>query len=116
MKQIIVFVVLVLMIWACGNNSDDKSSAGTDKTTTSTPAPVAQIDGKKIYRQNCVTCHGMKGDMGASGAHDLTASELSLEERVIVITKGRGVMTPFEGRLSAEKIAAVAAYSLELKQ
>lgn len=117
MKQCIVFFALVLTIWACGNGGDSTTaSSGTTAGGASSAAPVAKIDGKKIYRQNCVTCHGIKGDMGASGAHDLTASELGLEERKLVITKGRGAMTPFEKLLTPEKIAAVAEYTLELKQ
>ncbi|MEM1215407.1 MAG: cytochrome c [Bacteroidota bacterium] len=112
MKQLLIFAALVFVVWACGGSE----TAGASSSSTSAAKPkVAQIDGKKIYRQNCVTCHGLKGDMGASGAHDLTASELGLEERKIVIAKGRGVMTPFEGVLSPEKIAAVAKYTLELK-
>jgi len=76
---------------------------------------VEAIDGKKIYKTYCVTCHGAQGNMGVAGAFDLTTSSLSLEERIMVITKGRNTMTPFESVLSPEKIKAVAEYSVQLK-
>ena len=109
MKKLLTFLVIGLMVYACGSGEDQK------------PKPTAQaapkkIDGEKIYKNYCVTCHGLYGDMGASGAHDLTTSKLSVEERVAVITKGRNTMTPFEGLLSEEKIKAVAEYSLKLKK
>ena len=63
-----------------------------------------------------MTCHGLYGDMGASGAHDLTGSKLTLEERVQVISKGRNTMTPFESLLNEEKIKAVAEYTQTLKK
>ena len=54
--------------------------------------------------------------MGSNGAFNLTTSELGLDERVAVITKGRGVMTPFQGVLKEEEIKAVAEYTLTLKK
>lgn len=116
MKKAIVFSLFAFAIWACGNSdsttNDTADSAATSAAEPTKPAP----DGKKIYKQYCVTCHGLYGDMGASGAHDLTASELAVEERITVITKGRGAMTPFENLLDEDEIAAVAEYSLELKK
>lgn len=74
----------------------------------------ASVDGEKIYKLYCVTCHGIYGDMGANGAFNLTASTLPLEERINVITNGRNLMTPFKDILSEEKIKAVAEYTLKL--
>lgn len=111
MNKLIVFLAIATIVWACGG----EQSNGSEKTASATPAAAA-IDGKKIYKQYCVTCHGLYGDMGASGAFNLTTSELSLEEKQLVITKGRGAMTPFENLLDEEEIAAVAKYTLELKK
>lgn len=112
MKSFLVFLAFALTIIACG--STEKSPANNSTTSQSTAS--TEPDGKKIYKQYCVTCHGLYGDMGASGALDLTASVLTLEERTVVITKGRGAMTPFENLLDADEIAAVAKYSLALKK
>ncbi|MEM0992588.1 MAG: cytochrome c [Bacteroidota bacterium] len=74
------------------------------------------VDGKTIYKKNCVICHGAKGNMGANGAYNLTISELSLQERVHVITNGRKAMAPYKNILTKEQIAAVAAYTESLSE
>lgn len=113
MKHTLVFLLIATFIYACGgSDTPEESSSTTKQATTSTP----QVDGKKIYKQYCVTCHGLYGDMGASGAFNLTTSELPVADRIVVITKGRGAMTPFENLLDADEIAAVAEYTLELKK
>lgn len=113
MKQILIFCAIATAVWACGGEEPSSSAAGSQPAAAA--AAPAKPDGKKIYKQYCVTCHGLYGDMGASGAFNLTTSALTIEERVAVITKGRGAMTPFENLLDADEIEAVAEYSLELK-
>lgn len=78
---------------------------------------TALIDsGKDLFKKNCVLCHGIKGDLMTNGAKDLRLSEMNLDERILVIAKGRNVMTAFEGKLSTEEIKKVAEYTLSLKQ
>lgn len=112
MKHTLVFLLIAAFIYACGG-SDTPAQTSTGQEVA---AAAPQVDGKKIYKQYCVTCHGLYGDMGASGAFNLTTSELPLAERIVVINKGRGAMTPFENLLDADEIAAVAEYTLELKK
>jgi mono/diheme cytochrome c family protein len=112
MKYTFVFLLIATFIFACGGSDTPEQTSSTQQAAASTP----QADGKKIYKQYCVTCHGLYGDMGASGAFNLTTSELPLADRIVVITKGRGAMTPFENLLDADEIAAVAEYTLELKK
>jgi mono/diheme cytochrome c family protein len=111
MKHTLVFLLIATFIYACGSSDTTAATSGTQPAAATT-----QADGKKIYKQYCVTCHGLYGDMGASGAFNLTTSELPVAERIVVINKGRGAMTPFENLLDADEIAAVAAYTLELKK
>lgn len=102
---VLLFIISLLALgFACGGGSS------TNETGTSAATPPEPPDGAKIYKLNCTLCHGSGGDMGASGAHDLTQSTLSLEERVHVITNGRNTMTPFKRSLSPEQIEAVATY------
>ena len=115
MKKFLVALGITALIIACGSESGSESTSDSSSTASTAEAAPA-IDGKKIYKQYCVTCHGLYGDMGASGAFNLTTSELSVEERVQVITNGRNTMTPFKTLLSEEKIKAVAEYTLELKK
>ncbi len=111
MKKLLFFAFIAAFIIACGG-----SDTGSGKTNKTKAVAVKTVDGKKIYKTYCVICHGSKGNMGSNGAFNLTTSELGIDERVAVITKGRGVMTPFQGVLKEDEIKAVAEYTLTLKK
>ena len=72
-------------------------------------------EGKQIYENKCVTCHGLKGNAQASGASDLTVSELSKEKLIEVIKNGRNSMRPYKEELSESQIDSVAKYVIELR-
>ncbi|MCC6723085.1 MAG: cytochrome c [Saprospiraceae bacterium] len=109
MKNLIILAFFALFAFACSSSEGEK--AGSEPT-----AEAPKVDGEKIYKTYCVTCHGIYGDMGASGAFNLKTSVLPVEERINVITNGRKAMTPFKDLLTPEKIKAVAEYTLTLKQ
>jgi mono/diheme cytochrome c family protein len=109
MKKLLLFALLATFVYACSSSEGDK---GGSQPTAEAP----KVDGEKIYKTYCVTCHGLYGDMGASGAFNLQTSALPVEERINVITNGRNAMTPFKDLLTAEKIKAVAEYTLTLKK
>jgi mono/diheme cytochrome c family protein len=71
-------------------------------------------DGEKIFKQYCVTCHGLRGDLGVSGAANLIESKLKVDERIKVITNGRNNMASFKALLNKDKIKAVAQYTMTL--
>ncbi len=79
-------------------------------------APPALAAGPaETFQQKCAACHGKDGkgqsDMAKKlGVKDLTVTKLSAGDIEATVTKGRGKMTPFEGKLSAEEIKAVAAF------
>lgn len=113
--MLLVFMAFSVGV-ACSQNAKkpekkatNKTTAETKKTETKKPKATAQAAGKKVYNTYCLTCHGQKGNMGASGAHDLTKTTLSFAESIKVITEGRGLMTPHKF-LGKEKINAVAKY------
>jgi mono/diheme cytochrome c family protein len=72
-------------------------------------------EGEKIFKKYCILCHGVDGKLGLNGAKDITVSQLTFEERVVLITKGKNTMTPFEGILTPGQIRAAATYSMSLK-
>ena len=111
MYKFIPFLFVIGLIIACGGNEPNKSNAKAKKT-----AAKKGPDGEKIYRQYCVICHGVNGDMGASGAFNLTTSVLSLDEKINVISNGRNTMTPFKGILTEADIKAVAEYVAKFKK
>ena len=111
MRFLAFIAILAFAVFACGGETPKEG-----KTTKKAAPKKKKVDGEKIYKQYCVTCHGVYGDMGASGAFNLTESKLTLEEKVNIITNGRNTMTPFKGLLSAAKIKAVAEYTEKLKK
>lgn len=102
MKKILIGFVIGFTIWACG----------TESTSRKTGSETA--DGKSIFKSYCVTCHGMDGRMQMNGAKDLTLSQLSLEERISIITNGKNTMASFKPLLSPREIEAVAQYTIQL--
>ncbi len=99
MKKIFVLLSLAMIVFAC---ADKKGK-------------IASIDAKKLYKQQCVICHGIDGKLGLNNSKDLTKSALTMDERIQIIKNGKGAMTPFGAILSADEIKAVAAYTFKLK-
>lgn len=78
---------------------------------------VEQPDmGEALYKKYCTLCHGTDGKKGFNGASDLTASKLNLEERILIIKEGRGLMTPYKEILSPLEMKSIAQYTLKLKK
>lgn len=115
MRVSIVFAFIIAIVFACGV---EKSSDGTKNASMENGIVQTQVDplaaGKKAYKQFCVPCHGMDGKLGINGARDFAESDLKLEERIEVITNGRGMMTAFKSVLKPEQIKAAAEYTIHL--
>jgi cytochrome c553 len=84
----------------------------TETTTTETTAvegdPVA---GKAVFTTNCGGCHVLS-DAGTSGSIGPNLDDAQPDAELVVdrVTNGQGVMPPFEGVLTEQQIADVAAY------
>jgi len=102
MKSSASISIFCLLIWSCGG---DGSSQSSDE----------EISGAKIYKTHCAICHGDNGRKGFADAKVLPESELTVAERIQLITNGRNTMMPYSGILSEEEIEAVAQYTLSLK-
>ncbi len=72
--------------------------------------------GKQLFKKYCSNCHGADGSLGVNGAINLQFSTLNFEERKMVISMGRNLMTGFASNLSPEQIDSIAHYTLELKK
>jgi mono/diheme cytochrome c family protein/uncharacterized membrane protein SirB2 len=70
---------------------------------------------RAIYEQACASCHGPGGDKELGSAANLTVSQLSLNDRIHVIEKGRGLMPGFGDQLTEQETQALAAYTITLK-
>ena len=95
------------LIGACSSNTPPppKASAGTTSP-----------NGKKLFAIYCKSCHGIKGNLGFSGAANLQQSTLTQAEKEAFIKYGRNNMKPFKHILSMEEIGAVASYVSTLKK
>ncbi|MGY8940537.1 MAG: c-type cytochrome [Flavobacteriales bacterium] len=84
-------------------------------TSTSTPtetrlkAPSAG-EIQRTYTMKCSLCHGNDGKLMASKATDLSISTMTAEERVAIITYGKGTMPPQKEILDGAMINGLAKY------
>ena len=107
--RLLVGVLSILMLTQCGS-----SEAPSEQNSKATNQPsFAAI--KRAYTMKCSLCHGNDGKLMASKAPDLSESKMSLEERVAIISYGKGTMPPQKGILDAATIRGVAAYIEEFR-
>jgi mono/diheme cytochrome c family protein len=92
-----------LMVIGCGTRND-----ATSKSDSGTAPSDSQI--KRAYTMKCALCHGNDGRLMASKAPDLSLSELSFEERVAIISYGKGMMPPQKDILNEATIRGIANY------
>lgn len=102
MQLVLLSSVLVAMLAGCGSSSSPEPVQATGE--------VSMAEAKRAYTMKCSLCHGSDGRLGASQAPDLALSEMSLQERIAIITYGKGVMPPQNDVLDARSIEAVARY------
>lgn len=69
---------------------------------------VVATDGKSLYQNACVACHGSDGKLGLAGAKDLTASAMEVDAIKEIIRNGKGMMPP--AQLNDEQASAIAEY------
>jgi mono/diheme cytochrome c family protein len=72
-------------------------------------APAA--DGQAVFTDNCGSCHTLSA-AGTSGSTGPNLDDVSLDAGAIegIVRDGRGGMPSFDGKLSDDEIAAVAAF------
>ena len=74
------------------------------------------LTGIELYKKNCENCHGAEGNAGVSGAKDLSISTLSTADKKVIVSKGKGNMTAYDGILNASEINSVVEYIETLKK
>lgn len=94
------FIALMVLV-SCAN-----STANSEAT---------EHPGKEVYTNFCVVCHGEDGKMKLSGAYDLSISDMTVEQRILLLNNGGQIMPPFKEVLNEQQIADVADYIENLK-
>lgn len=84
----------------------DQQSGGLVKTT----------EGKEIFEQRCVACHGEFGNLRHENAANLQLSRLDSIGIVQTIQNGRNVMPPFKDAIPDTDIAKLEVYVKSLRR
>ena len=95
------------------------NGGGTATTAAATTAPATtakanNVDGKKVYADQCAVCHGGDGGGGVGPSLKGEQNKRSEAEETKIVTDGQNLMPGFKGQLSADQIAAVVAYTRTL--
>ena len=104
MKLVWLFFLAFAMTWGLAGCYQE--GPNTPKSNNGKAAPEIGA----LYDQKCAICHGRDGKLMIGAAPDLTQSQLSLEERITLISYGKSTMPPQKGILSMEQIEALAKY------
>ncbi len=99
-------LAIMLVLAGCGGGNTADNSKGGDGGT------VAAADAEKLYKANCVSCHG--ADLKGQNL-DTVGGRLSGDAIEEKIRKGGGGMIAFEKRLSDEEITALTDWLVEKK-
>ena len=114
-RKPMALLAMMCLVYAYGI-SETKSPTFKKEANKEEFKNVATVDlGKQIYEAKCMLCHGPDGKLGLSGAKDLTQSQLTPEQKIEIIRKGKNAMAAYETQLSEEEIKAVAEYVNGLK-
>jgi len=74
---------------------------------------VANLDnGRMIYQQSCIYCHGSEGEGGQGGGLPLTDA-LSVQDVMNILGTGRNAMPAFSTMMSVEQMHDAASYIVE---
>jgi mono/diheme cytochrome c family protein len=111
-KKALAVIAFLLIVGAYGLAEMSKKQKSS---SVETPAATS-LNGQGIYTENCSRCHGDDGKAGLMGATDLSASSISVDEKMLIIKNGKGAMDPFAGQLTDEQIKAVAEFTETLKK
>jgi len=105
-----IFLVLIFLIFSVSACTDPKEEVA-EPESQETAAFVAQMElGLEVFnnKAQCGMCHTLQaaGSEGQIGTN-LDQLKPSIQQVVLVVTNGIGVMPSFEGALTSEEIEAV---------
>ncbi len=94
LKHFLLLCGFGLLMVACQNSPEPQGEF--EKQT-----PAEQ--GASLYSMHCAQCHGEDGQLGASGAKDLSNSLLSEAQISKLIENGKGAMPPMKALLETDQ-------------
>lgn len=104
----IAFFTLTFFLFGCQSNDwTNKKTEQLDKTSQT---------GEQLYTTHCISCHGVDGKLGASGASDLSKSRLSAKQVRTILSIGRNGMPAMKLLLDTdENMDSVINYVIQLR-
>lgn len=112
-KKILAVIAVLLIVVAFGLAEMNKAKSKKVKVDTTQAASSLEA-GKIIYSQQCVSCHGEKGEGGVAGAKNLRETVLSANDQKAVIKNGKNTMPPYPN-LTDEQLNGLVEYIQTLK-
>ena len=76
-------------------------------------SPAFAEDAAATYKAKCAMCHGPDGKGGKMGTRDFASAEVKAEtdaQLTEIITKGKGKMPSYDGKLKDTEIKDLVAY------
>ena len=76
-------------------------------------SPAFAEDAAATYKAKCAMCHGPDGKGGKMGTRDFASAEVKAEtdaQLTEIITKGKGKMPAYGGKLSDDDVKALVAH------
>ena len=73
------------------------------------------IDGKKLFKIHCVSCHGVNGNQAIEGKI-LTKTKYKRPQMITQMYYGKGLMSSFKGVVSEKEMVAISEYVTNLKK
>jgi mono/diheme cytochrome c family protein len=110
MRYFVLYFLTILFAISCSDRTVKTTEEKVPENINNQKQNTA-AQGLDIYTNNCVVCHGDKGDKGLMGAPNLSISMMTLEERIDIIQNGKNTMPAFGSKLSSDEIKAVALYT-----
>ena len=101
-------ISIVALLFVVASCTPEPTHIGNSTLPAST-----KLSGQQLFETHCKLCHGSDGKLELNGAKDLNLSQLTLEERMIMVSNGKNAMTPFKNILTEEEIQRVARYTLK---
>ena len=82
-------------------------------------APAVAQDAAATYKSKCAVCHGPDGKGGKMGTRNFAAQEVKAQsdaQLIEIITKGKGKMPPYGGKLKDTEVQDLVTYIRSLAQ
>jgi cytochrome c6 len=113
-KSQIIIVVAILALSAAACSSDAAKTQAVITSQSLKENPIS--NGKVLFEEKCVLCHGADGTAGISNAANLQKSKMDTISMIKVISNGKNTMPAFSEQLGTGEIEQITNYAFTLRK